>query len=168
MARVDEAVGEQRDDELDASITCRWNGKPHRRDDCDTHSRQGNATHTRVRPAGKGTVPSLTVEIMPQPWTTSASASMAGADGIVTLVERARRSGSSRGGEIDPAHPQGLFFRDTRFIPELKLYVNDAEPLAATTTDPFSAVFVLRGHPSRGAPTRIVAELLDSALVPHS
>ena len=77
---------------------------------------------------------------------------MAGSDGIVTLVEGSSFCISSRGGEIDPAHPQGLFFRDTRFISELKLTLNETapEPLAATTTDPFSAVFVLRGHPSRG------------------
>jgi glycogen debranching enzyme len=89
---------------------------------------------------------------MPQPWTTSASASVAGADGIVTLVEGSSFCISSRSGEIDPAHPQGLFFRDTRFVSELKLTLNETapEPLAATTTDPFSAVFVLRGHPSRG------------------
>ena len=89
---------------------------------------------------------------MPQPWTTSASATLAGADGIVTLVEGSSFCISSRSGEIDPAHPQGLFFRDTRFISELRLTLNGTppEPLAATTTDPFSAVFVLRGHPSRG------------------
>jgi glycogen debranching enzyme len=89
---------------------------------------------------------------MPQPWTTSASASLAGADGIVTLVEGSSFCISSRSGEIDPAHPQGLFFRDTRFVSELRLTLNETapEPLAATSTDPFSAVFVLRGHPSRG------------------
>ena len=89
---------------------------------------------------------------MPQPWTTSASATVGGADGIVTLVEGSSFCISSRSGEIDPDHPQGLFFRDTRFISELRLTLNGTppEPLAATTTDPFSAVFVLRGHPSRG------------------
>src|SRR6478736_8206324 len=88
---------------------------------------------------------------MPEPWTTSASASI-GADGIVTLVEGSSFCISSRSGEIDPAHPQGLIFRDTRFVSELRLMLNGMapEPLAATTTDPFSAVFVLRGHPSRG------------------
>ena len=89
---------------------------------------------------------------MPQPWTTSASATLAGADGIITLVEGSSFCISSRSGEIDPGHPQGLFFRDTRFVSELRLTLNGTppEPLAATTTDPFSAVFVLRGHPSRG------------------
>ncbi len=89
---------------------------------------------------------------MPQPWTTSASASLSGAEGIVTLVEGSSFCISSRSGEIDPDHPQGLFFRDTRFVSELRLLLNDSAPesLAATNTDPFSAVFVLRSHPSRG------------------
>ncbi len=89
---------------------------------------------------------------MPQPWTTSASATIGGADGVVTLVEGSSFCISSRAGEIDPDHPQGLFFRDTRFLSELQLTLNGAPPecLAATTGDPFSAVFVLRGHPSRG------------------
>ena len=89
---------------------------------------------------------------MPQPWTTSASATLGGADGVVTLVEGSSFCISSRAGEIDPDHPQGLFFRDTRFVSELRLTLNGTtpEPLAATTTDPFSAVFVLRGHPSSG------------------
>ena len=89
---------------------------------------------------------------MPQPWTTSASATIGGAEGVVTLVEGSSFCISSRTGEIDPEHPQGLFFRDTRFLSELRLTLNGAPPecLAATTADPFSAVFVLRGHPSRG------------------
>src|SRR5262247_796285 len=88
---------------------------------------------------------------MPEPWTTSASASI-GAEGIVTLVEGSAFCISSRSGEIDPAYPQGLFFRDTRFLSEMRLLLNGSqpEPLAATAPDPFSGVFVLRGHPSRG------------------
>jgi len=48
--------------------------------------------------------------------------------------------------------PEGLFYRDTRFLAEMELRVNGhvPEPLAATTTDPFSASFVLRDHPLRG------------------
>ncbi len=88
---------------------------------------------------------------MPEPWTTSASASV-GAEGIVTLVEGSAFCISSRSGEIDPARPQGLFFRDTRFLSELRCTLNgqSPEPLAATAPDPFSGVFVLRGHPSKG------------------
>src|SRR4051794_70603 len=88
---------------------------------------------------------------MPEPWTTSASASI-GAEGIVTLVEGSAFCISNRSGEIDPARPQGLFFRDTRFVSELRCTLNGVppEPLAATAPDPFSGVFVLRGHPSHG------------------
>src|SRR5882762_7853636 len=89
---------------------------------------------------------------MPDPWTTSASASLASADGIVTLVEGSAFCISNRAGEIDPAHPQGLFFRDTRFLSQMHLMLNGVapEPLAATAVDPFSGLFVLRGLPSKG------------------
>ncbi len=89
---------------------------------------------------------------MPDPWTTSASASLSSADGIVTLVEGSAFCISSRAGEIDPAHPQGLFFRDTRFLSEMRVMLNGVapEPLSATTTDPFSGIFVLRGLPAPG------------------
>ncbi len=58
-----------------------------------------------------------------------------------------------------PGFPHGLFFRDTRFLSELRLRVNGQwpEPLAATTIDPFSAAFVLRDQPRPG--------LADSALM---
>jgi glycogen debranching enzyme len=89
---------------------------------------------------------------MPEPWTTSASASIGGAEGILTLVEGSSFCISDRSGNIDPAHPQGLFFRDTRFLSEMRVSLNgsEPEPLAATRTDPFSGVFVLRGLPSAG------------------
>src|SRR5579871_361289 len=89
---------------------------------------------------------------MPDPWTSSASASLASADGIVTLVEGSAFCISSGTGEIDPAHPQGLFFRDTRFLSEMRVMLNGVPPesLSATTTDPFSGMFVLRGLPAPG------------------
>src|SRR5205085_8493224 len=89
---------------------------------------------------------------MPDPWTTSASASLGTADGVVTLVEGSAFCISNRSGEIDPAHPQGLFFRDTRFLSQMHLLLNGATPerLAATAADPCSAVFVLRGPPAKG------------------
>jgi glycogen debranching enzyme len=89
---------------------------------------------------------------MPDPWTTSASASVAGADSVVTLVEGSAFCLSTRSGEIDPAHPHGLFFRDTRFLSQMQLLLNGTtpEPLAATNLDPFSAIFVLRGSPAQG------------------
>ena len=60
---------------------------------------------------------------------------------------------------MEPGFPHGLFFRDTRFLSELRLRVNGhwPEPLAATTLDPFSAAFVLRDLPRAG--------LADSALL---
>ena len=53
---------------------------------------------------------------------------------------------------MTPELPQGLFFRDTRFLSLMRLRVNGAtpEPLAATTPDPFSGAFVLRDHPKAG------------------
>jgi glycogen debranching enzyme len=48
--------------------------------------------------------------------------------------------------------PQGLFFRDTRFLCRCELRVNGSqpEPLAASSPDPFSAVFVSRTRPRPG------------------
>lgn len=96
---------------------------------------------------------------MPDPWTTSASASL-GAGGVVTLVEGSAFCISGRTGDLHPGRPEGLFFRDTRFLSDLRLLLNGAvpEPLAATTVDPFSAVFVLRDLPRRGkADSHLVA-----------
>src|SRR5690242_13000800 len=88
---------------------------------------------------------------MPEPWTTSASASI-GAAGIVTLVEGSAFCISSSDGAMDATRPQGLFFRDTRFLSGLHCTLNGQAPeaLASTTPDPFSGVFVLRGHPAQG------------------
>src|SRR6516225_1229629 len=92
------------------------------------------------------------VSTVPKPWRTSASASISSAEGVVTLVEGSAFCISSRSGEIEPEHPQGLFFRDTRFLSEMRLTLNgnEPEPLAATAVDPFSGVFVLRGRPADG------------------
>jgi glycogen debranching enzyme len=89
---------------------------------------------------------------MSEPWTTSASASLGGTDGIVTLVEGSAFCLSAANGEIDPARPHGLIFRDTRFLSEFRLRLNGNEPesLSATTLDPFSGVFVLRAVPAAG------------------
>ena len=96
---------------------------------------------------------------MSQPWTSTASASLSGDGGVVTLVEGPAFSISLTSGDMAPGFPHGLFFRDTRFLSELRLRVNGQwpEPLAATTADPFSAAFVLRDQPRTG--------LADSALM---
>jgi glycogen debranching enzyme len=85
-----------------------------------------------------------------QPWTTRASATIAGT--AVTLVEGPAFCISDSAGNMNPELPHGLFFRDTRFLSLMRLRVNDAAPeaLAATTPDPFSGVFVLRDHPKFG------------------
>src|SRR5213595_668261 len=89
---------------------------------------------------------------MSQPWASTASASLGGDRGVVTLVEGTAFAISSPSGDLEPGFPHGLFFRDTRFLSELRLRVNGQwpEPLAATTLDPFSAAFVLRDHPRAG------------------
>ena len=96
---------------------------------------------------------------MSQPWTMTASASLRSDGGAITLVEGPAFSISLPSGDMQPGLPHGLFFRDTRFLSELRLRVNGQwpEPLAATTLDPFSAAFVLRDHPRVG--------LADSALM---
>jgi glycogen debranching enzyme len=99
------------------------------------------------------------VILVPRPWSTSASASLGGDDGVVTLVEGPGFAVSSPSGDMLPGFPHGVFFRDTRFLSELRLRVNGQwpEPLAATPIDPFSASFVLRDQPRQG--------LADSQLV---
>ena len=96
---------------------------------------------------------------MSQPWTSTASASLHRDGGVVTLVEGPAFSISLASGDMEPGLPHGVFFRDTRFLSELRLRVNGhwPEPLAATTLDPFSAAFVLRDQPRAG--------LADSALM---
>jgi glycogen debranching enzyme len=89
---------------------------------------------------------------MPHPWTTSASTSIGGESGAITLVEGPAFSISNTSGDMIAGLPHGVFFRDTRFLSELCLLVNGEfpEPLAAMTTDPFSAAFVLRSQPRAG------------------
>jgi glycogen debranching enzyme len=76
----------------------------------------------------------------------TSSPSLGGEGGLVTLVEGTSFAISLSSGDMLPGFPHGLFFRDTRFLSEFRLRVNDQwpEPLSATTTDPFSAAFVLR------------------------
>ena len=87
---------------------------------------------------------------MADPWTTSASATISGS--ALTLVEGSAFCISDRAGDIAADLPQGLFFRDTRFLSTLALRVNGARPeaLAATAPEPFSGAFVLRDHPKAG------------------
>ena len=86
------------------------------------------------------------------PWASSASATLGGDRGVVTLVEGTAFAISLPSGDMLPGAPHGLFYRDTRFLSELRLQVNGQwpEPLSSTTTDPFSASFVLRNQPLPG------------------
>ena len=72
--------------------------------------------------------------------------------GAVTLVEGPAFCISGRSGDIAPDTPQGLFFRDTRFLSRCELRVNDQlpEPLSAERTSPFAATYVLRSRPVSG------------------
>ena len=85
-------------------------------------------------------------------WTSSERVSIGGADSIITLVEGSAFCISGRAGDMAAHLPQGFFFRDTRFLSEMRLRVNGLppEPLAATTPDPFSGSFVLRNRPAPG------------------
>jgi len=80
------------------------------------------------------------------------SVSLGHVEGTVTLVEGATFSICGRSGDMLAGSPQGLFFRDTRFLSRCELRVNGSqpEPLAASTGDPFSAVFVSRTRPRPG------------------
>ena len=90
---------------------------------------------------------------MADPWTFAGeSVSLGQPGGGVTLVEGPAFCISSSSGDLAADAPQGLFFRDTRFLSALELRVNGhvPEPLAAHTLDPFSATFVLRSRPRAG------------------
>jgi glycogen debranching enzyme len=70
----------------------------------------------------------------------------------VTLVEGSAFCISGRSGDISAGSPQGVFFRDTRFLSRFEVRVNgqQPEPLASTPTDPFSALFASRTRPRPG------------------
>ncbi|MBV8305091.1 MAG: amylo-alpha-1,6-glucosidase, partial [Acidimicrobiia bacterium] len=77
---------------------------------------------------------------------------MLGTVGSVTLVEGSAFAISARSGDMAPNLPQGLFFRDTRFLSRLEVRVNGEPPeaLEAEALDPFSATFALRTRPRPG------------------
>jgi len=86
------------------------------------------------------------------PWNAGESPTLLGTGGVVTLVEGASFCISSGSGDISRGTPHGLFFRDTRFLSRFELLINHQVPesLAASTMDPFSAVFVSRTAPRNG------------------
>jgi glycogen debranching enzyme len=87
------------------------------------------------------------------PWTFAGETpSLGPLGGSVTLVEGPAFCISGRSGDLLPDSPQGLFFRDTRFLSRFDVRVNDQwpEPLSAERTSPFAAIFVLRSRPRSG------------------
>ena len=90
---------------------------------------------------------------------TTPVASLAHAEGAVTLVEGQTFCLSGRTGDASPGYPQGLFILDTRVISQWELQVNRhrLEPLTVDVTSPFAATFVARAHP---APGRADADLV--------
>src|SRR5437660_708974 len=86
------------------------------------------------------------------PWTSAGEGPMLGTAGAITLVEGSAFAISGRSGDMVPNLPQGLFFRDTRFLSRLELRVNGQAPeaLEAEALDPFSATFALRTRPRPG------------------
>jgi glycogen debranching enzyme len=90
---------------------------------------------------------------MSDPWTfVGEGPSVGAAGGTISLVEGSSFCISGRSGDMAPGSPQGLFFRDTRFLSRLELRVNGQppEPLAASIPEPFSAVMVSRTRPRVG------------------
>src|SRR5207237_1823387 len=80
------------------------------------------------------------------------SGSLSQPSGTVTLVEGSAFCISGRSGDVHHGTPQGLMFRDTRFLSRFELRVNgqQPEPLAAVPADPFSCSFVSRSRPRPG------------------
>ncbi|MGD0743484.1 MAG: glycogen debranching N-terminal domain-containing protein [Acidimicrobiales bacterium] len=70
----------------------------------------------------------------------------------VTLVEGTSFAISTASGDIDPGGPQGLFYRDTRYLSTWRLRVDDqpVQMLAVVPSDPFAARFLGRLPPRVG------------------
>jgi glycogen debranching enzyme len=90
---------------------------------------------------------------MAAPWTFAGEPPSLGAPGgTVTLVEGSAFCISARTGDIVLGAPQGLFFRDTRFLSRLEVRLDGSalEALAASSAEPFAASFVGRSRPGTG------------------
>jgi glycogen debranching enzyme len=72
--------------------------------------------------------------------------------GTLTLVEGSSFCISAANGDIQPEHPHGVFFEDTRILSRWILTVNGEpiEPLAAKTKEPYRALIVGRVRRSDG------------------
>ncbi len=72
--------------------------------------------------------------------------------GTVTLVEGSSFCISEANGDIHPEHPHGVFHEDTRILSRWSLRINgqSLEPLTASTTEPYRALFIGRVPRSDG------------------
>ncbi|WP_115787198.1 glycogen debranching N-terminal domain-containing protein [Arthrobacter silvisoli] len=72
--------------------------------------------------------------------------------GTVTLVEGSSFCISMANGDIHPEHPHGVFHDDTRILSRWNLLINgqSLEPLTASTTEPYRALFIGRVPRSDG------------------
>src|SRR5215211_1941686 len=77
----------------------------------------------------------------------------------VTMVEGSAFCVSGRSGDMDPAAPQGLFYRDTRVLSAWQLSTTEGalQVLAVLVEDPFHGVFVSRVVP-QGSQTELLVE----------
>ncbi|MFF5794697.1 glycogen debranching N-terminal domain-containing protein [Paeniglutamicibacter sp. NPDC012692] len=84
-------------------------------------------------------------------WNAENGAGSAGA-GAVTLLAGTSFCISSANGDMDPARPHGVFFRDTRFVSGWALSINGSpvESLGNTTVEPFRANFIGRAARTDG------------------
>jgi glycogen debranching enzyme len=90
---------------------------------------------------------------MSDPWNLAGESVSLGQPGSsINLVEGSSFCISGRSGDMVPGSPQGLFFRDTRFLSRFELRVNgqQPEPLAAAIPEAFSATLVSRTRPRPG------------------
>lgn len=84
-------------------------------------------------------------------WNADNGAGSAG-PGSVTLLAGTSFCISAANGDMDPLHPHGVFFRDTRFVSRWELGINGrpVESLGNTIIDPFRAAFIGRAARSDG------------------
>ncbi|HET9691087.1 MAG TPA: glycogen debranching N-terminal domain-containing protein [Acidimicrobiales bacterium] len=89
---------------------------------------------------------------MGEHWDAHAAASLGAPGERVTLVEGAAFVLSAATGDVTPDSPEGLYFRDSRFLSRWSLEVNGERPevLATGTPEPYTATFVGRARARQG------------------
>ena len=89
---------------------------------------------------------------MTEAWAYGGGPSATGTGGSVTLIEGTTFCISGRSGDLRSGTPQGLFFRDTRFLSVFNLTVDEQslEPLATHLLTPYAATFIARRPPRPG------------------